>query len=101
MSEFLPLDIAWRDHFGKFIFDGYRKMTKTVCSDSDIEFDSKDGWISIKDQIPRVDRRVLFLRTDNSITIGILTYFGYFSTERFNDDALNVTHWQPLPKPPN
>jgi len=58
-------------------------------------------WISVTDQLPNIDRRVLLKLNGNKITLGILTHFGFYSNELgFNLHALNISHWMPLPNPP-
>ena len=57
-------------------------------------------WISVKDRLPKIDEEVLVCFTDgfNQIkfgvawTISIDGWSGYFGG--------NITHWMPLPEPP-
>ena len=64
------------------------------------------GWISVKDKMPMLVETVLF--TGKRYDGGWLgTKRGYFDgTEWYADDAgtiyatTTVTHWMPLPKPP-
>ena len=58
----------------------------------------KQEWISVKDKLPEKDVRVLvYLKTDRSYT--------KIDTDRLDDRGFvrwfnDVTHWMPLPEPP-
>lgn len=57
-----------------------------------------DNWISTKECLPSKYREVLLIDSIGNM------FTGYFLGERFEDsngyDTLDITHWQPLPKPP-
>lgn len=55
----------------------------------------KDGWISVKDRLPEKDEYVLCFC---NIGDGFQAIFHYGKERKFNGTA--VTHWMPLPKPP-
>lgn len=48
------------------------------------------NWINIKEKLPPLDEKVLFVR-DNEVDCG--WFENHF-------DRYNSTHWMPLPKPP-
>jgi len=86
-------------------------MTKTVCSDSGIEFDSKDGWISVNDKLPPLMESVLVSQFESKIDNGI--YVAWIEKLGIENKPIwqyswccgcyvpkGVTHWQPLPEPP-
>lgn len=58
------------------------------------------GWISVYEQMPLCDARVLaWDMIDQSWRIAY--WDGTWYMVGFDDDtAINVTHWQPLPAPP-
>jgi hypothetical protein len=61
-------------------------------------------WISVKDRLPDKDTAVLGIglykgrRTHQSVLI--LFEDGWFSVDHQKKVAGNVSHWQPLPSPP-
>lgn len=71
---------------------------------------NNNGWISVDDELPIDEGFVLLLKDDGDIIIGQY----YFEQSPFLSDteyyqSINyewlanldeVTHWQPLPKPP-
>lgn len=66
-----------------------------------IEAESDNGWISVKDEMPKLGQRVMaYCRA------GILTFLRYdgevwFEMSSRNEYLLSfVTHWQYLPEPP-
>lgn len=66
-----------------------------------IEAEPDNGWISVKDEMPKLGQRVMaFCRA------GILTFLRYdgevwFEMSSRNEYLLSfVTHWQYLPEPP-
>lgn len=64
-----------------------------------VEAEHDNGWISVKDRMPELFKDVLTVDSDGKIFINWLekttemkSYFAY------GGEA--VTHWQPLPEPP-
>lgn len=60
-------------------------------------------WISVKDEMPNVDQRVLVYQKDgvhggHPIDIEYLLSDGFWRDQGFWS---GITHWMPLPKPPN
>lgn len=56
-------------------------------------------WISVDDRLPEYTPMVLAMCTDGYE----LAYYGMYGqgwTNTLGTEHLNVTHWQPLPKPP-
>lgn len=75
--------------------------------------DNNEGWISVKDRLPRQYETVLIYRKDyNNIFIakaynskykGKIDHWSYCEvdgTNRVEFSEKVVTHWQPLPSPP-
>ena len=57
-----------------------------------------DGWISVKERLPRSGDTVLvYYRRGESRGVYILRYVGRWVMA---DWHTKVTHWQPLPEPP-
>jgi len=84
-------------------------MTKYTCEHSGIEFQTKDGWINVKNRLPEDDREVLCFE-DGIIFVG--ECFSKLLDDGFeaNDDPYwnqnsvgrrNPSHWMELPEPPN
>ena len=63
-------------------------------------------WISVSNELPRIDRKVLMFLPDREIgeqiEIGILTHFGFYMLGKTNDRVVDivVSHWMPLPLTP-
>lgn len=69
-------------------------------------------WISVKDRLPEVEKRVLVFRSNyegddyNKIHVGFLQHKdGFYGSQwgLLDDDLFPhtlVTHWMPLPNPP-
>lgn len=62
----------------------------------------KSGWISVKDRLPETDDTVLVCLQRGGYELGFYSddswrslYLSYFETKE-----LDVTHWMPLPEPP-
>ncbi|MBE0574193.1 DUF551 domain-containing protein [Candidatus Dojkabacteria bacterium] len=70
-------------------------MTKRIA-----ELEQERRWIPVSERLPDCSDRVL-VRMSNYYTV-IASYF--INPEYWKNDAgskvLNVTHWQPLPQPP-
>lgn len=61
------------------------------------------GWISVKESTPSLDDTVLLRDYQNNIRSGYLDgdaeAFVYTDSDSWIDDGV-ITHWQPLPAPP-
>lgn len=58
-------------------------------------------WISVKDRLPDIDTRILTIN-NLGIIIAILDgNIGEFYEPVSTQGIYNVTHWMPLPQPPN
>lgn len=69
----------------------------------------KQEWVSVDERLPTDERNVLayygFDRGDGDLGmmfIGVLSYFAYDPKPHFQheESGLRVTHWMPLPPPP-
>lgn len=64
----------------------------------------EDLWISVEDQLPDDDNSVLTISEGYFQCVGYHTRKGWFyypNDQEWNDNSLiDVTHWMPLPKPP-
>lgn len=65
------------------------------------------NWISVKDKLPNNRNEVIIFCVNGSVTTGKYVRESgdkyVWVTRIYNsyiDNILNVTHWQPLPKPP-
>ena len=58
-----------------------------------------DRWIGIDEALPVYNSRVLVYDVSKNIRIGIYTEIGWCS-QFGNPMMYKVTHWQPLPEPP-
>ena len=66
-------------------------------------------WISVKDRLPENEKEVLayygFNRGDGDLGMrfcGVLTYYAFDPSPHWQHEStgLTVTHWMPLPNPP-
>ncbi|EXM37651.1 hypothetical protein RASY3_14665 [Ruminococcus albus SY3] len=58
-----------------------------------------DDWISVEDRLPNPYEEVLCYLWDGCYIIGYYIGFRWIlDIERI--DSRDITHWQPLPKPP-
>jgi hypothetical protein len=67
-------------------------------------------WISVKDKLPEFDTEVLISKYNDYVTIGELATYGKWrvlnglgvveSTLYYDLDDGLITHWMPLPNPP-
>lgn len=77
------------------------EMREKIKQIPTIEAELDNGWISVKDKMPRLGQRVMA-----SCRAGIMTFLRYdgevwFEMSSRNEYLLSfVTHWQPLPEPP-
>jgi hypothetical protein len=61
-------------------------------------------WIDVKERLPKVRQNVLLytgLEPTDDFMIGCLNEQGWFWDEEANYMSVPVTHWMPLPSPPN
>ncbi len=66
-------------------------------------------WISVKDRLPKNKQRILMycireFVNDEPIVIGHYQtgdYENFISTCFVEDEMSDITHWMPLPEPPN
>ena len=61
------------------------------------------GWISVKDRLPGNNDDVLVLVEDASsryVCVARMHDDGLFVNDRMTYWGLSVTHWMPLPEPP-
>lgn len=56
-------------------------------------------WISVEDEIPEWQVKVVILRKSGMPLIGYRQRFDYFGREVNDWNHKNVTHWMPLPSP--
>jgi hypothetical protein len=84
-------------------------LCETVPHDSDCavhnepatrngDCDCRDGWISVDDRLPQANTEVLVFNRYRFI--GVIEENGTWFAAVDYETLFNVTHWQPLPKPP-
>ena len=54
-------------------------------------------WVSVEDRLPEENTTVI-VATDNGIVFQCL--YSYDGWDLWDDNDVNITHWQPMPKPP-
>lgn len=54
-------------------------------------------WISVKDRLPEENTTVI-VATDDGIVFQCL--YSYDGWDLWDDNDVNITHWQPMPQPP-
>lgn len=64
----------------------------STCEVSGIEFQSKNGWISVKDKLPNRDARYLVAFDNTEYWLG----FSSFHTETKEWNHTNITHWREM-----
>lgn len=55
-----------------------------------------DGWINVRTKPPKIGKEVFVYYTSGTMGKDTLYPFGWLKSMAFGD----VTHWRPLPKPP-
>ena len=81
------------------------------CPNCDLPYKHirKSKWISVEDRLPESGELVLVVETDEhsfDVIVTVSNYYDdYFSTAiadgyGCNEGMYGVTHWQPLPEPP-
>ncbi len=75
--------------------DSFLDSLATVIID---EFNKQSEWISVKDRLPKEEQYVLYYCSNYQKIDKTQYYYKEFlgTSSAFN----NVTHWQPLPAPP-
>lgn len=63
-----------------------------------------DEWISVNSELPELGKRVLLYRKNNPITVGwhVVNIYGThgFGLPFGHAPMDDITHWMPLPEPP-
>ena len=54
-------------------------------------------WVSVEDRLPEENTTVI-VATDNGIVSQCL--YSYDGWDLWDDNDVNITHWQPMPQPP-
>ena len=54
-------------------------------------------WVSVEDRLPEENTTVI-VATDNGIVFQCL--YSYDGWDLWDDNDVNITHWQPMPQPP-
>lgn len=96
---------------GKDLFGGAARIAVFGRIGEQPTITSQNQWISVKDRLPEDEKPVLayygFYHDDSNEDlgaryIGTLTYFTYDPEPHWQHEStgLFVTHWMPLPKPP-
>lgn len=79
---------------GRFIALGSVRSAPTIDPES---LRKKGVWISVEDRLPEKNTSVL-VSTDNGIVFQCL--YAYDGWDLWVRNAVNITHWMPLPEPP-
>lgn len=76
-----------------------REMLDEIEALPSADVQTVDRWISVDEALPIYDELVLAVDKNNTIRLGIYTDLGW--TSQFgNPMAAHITHWRPLPEPP-
>lgn len=54
-------------------------------------------WVSVKDRLPEENTTVI-VATDDGVVFQCL--YSYDGWDLWDDNDVNITHWQPMPQPP-
>lgn len=57
-------------------------------------------WISVEDRLPENDVEILISRTDGEIYLAVHQDDGRWYDSSEGSDVKFITHWMPLPLPP-
>ena len=98
-------DLISREAVLKLITDAQYKLN---CDLSALildvaEMPTSSGWISTKDRLPEADISVLICGCGHRVTAyydNILQVFRLTEDDKLYYETNEVTHWQPLPEPP-
>ena len=75
-------------------------MAKVTCEHSGVSWETNNGWISIKNNLPTIN--VLVLMTgDDEVIPGFYSSMSEWCEVGGLETALDITHWQYFPEPPN
>lgn len=64
-----------------------------------VKAEPDNGWISVKDRLPELYVDVLIFTKGGTIAVDCLERIMSWGEDFYNYEQ-NVTHWMPLPKPP-
>lgn len=64
-----------------------------------VQVDAMSEWIKVNDRLPENDAVVLCF-TDGTVEIGAWSEADDLWWDCYHDDEIVVTHWIPLPAPP-
>ena len=60
---------------------------------------TQDNWVSVEDRLPKADRNILLLSSDESVSTGYMSLeYGFFFPDAANFTGY-VTHWQRIQLP--
>jgi hypothetical protein len=71
-------------------------MTTVTCTESGIEFPSKDGWQKCSERIPPFGKSVIAYNGSEVDTC----IFIHENDDQFRLDYPRITHWMSMPLPP-
>ena len=110
MSDY-TCDLSGTESFVKK--DGHKMFTTDIVNDlnywkqkaeklqaENAELKKQSQWISVEDELPEINQRVLTFRPDILSVYDVDRFrFCRFGRKGF-DSVYKVTHWMPLPTPP-
>lgn len=85
--------------------EGHLDEALTFCLNKVADVQPVDRWIAVTEKLPEIDKYVLIYYpywTDNEIQVARLCYdkLTFDICGEFNAGVNKVTHWRPLPEPP-
>lgn len=83
------------------IFEESLKNQTPYVEKEPVKIKPVNQWISVKDRLPENDVEVMLYDTDCGIVLGWYDDEIEDFTAEFISPLDAVTHWQPLPEPPN